>query len=89
MSPEDVRGFTTSFDFLPLVLGTSQLPAEQLLAAALQRAAEARPEAERRPYLIEAGRACARLMSGDLPRLQTLLANLEVQQTEHQRIRRP
>jgi len=73
MTPEDVRAFTTTFDFLPLVLSTPQLPADHLLAAALQTASEARPAAERRPFLIDAGRACARLMAGDLPQLQNLL----------------
>jgi hypothetical protein len=76
LSDEDVRSFTSSFDFLPLVLSAPQLPVDYLLAAALQTAAAARPQTERRPYLIEAGRACARLMAADLPQLETLLRTL-------------
>lgn len=76
LAPDDVRTFTARFDFLPLVLGATQLPADQLLAAALRIAAEARPESERRPFLINAGRACARLMGADLPQLQNLLRAL-------------
>ena len=71
-----MRAFTARFDFLPLVLGAAQLPADHLLAASLQIAAAARPEPERRPFLIEAGRACARLMGSDLPQLQNLLRSL-------------
>jgi hypothetical protein len=76
ISPSDVRSFTASLDFLPLILGAPHLPADQLLAAALQAAAEARPQAERRAFLVGAGRACARLMAGDLPQLQNLLRTL-------------
>jgi hypothetical protein len=76
MKPEDILAFTDHFDFLPLVLSAPQLPADLLLAAALQSAAEIRPEAQRRPFLIDAGRACARLMAGDLPQLQNLLRSL-------------
>jgi hypothetical protein len=76
MGQDDVRAFTASLDFLPLVLGTQQVPADHLIAASLQLAAEARPLSERRPFLVEAGRACARLMADDLPQLQNLLRAL-------------
>ena len=65
--------FTERLDFLRLVLNASDVPAEQLLAAALRFAAAARPEAERRAFLVEAGRLLAGLLSQDLPRLQHLL----------------
>ncbi|MEW6580860.1 MAG: hypothetical protein AB1435_16925 [Chloroflexota bacterium] len=68
-----VARFTVRLDFLRLVLNASDVPAEQLLAAALKFAAEARPDAERRAFLVEAGRRLAGLLSQDLPRLQHLL----------------
>jgi hypothetical protein len=65
--------FTQRLDFLRLVLNTSDVPTEELLAAALRHAASARPEDERYPFLVDAGRHLAGLLSHDLPRLQHLL----------------
>jgi hypothetical protein len=65
--------FTQSFDFLRLVLNTSEVPSEELVAAALLHAARARPQRERYPFLVDAGRKLAGLLSHDLPRLQHLL----------------
>lgn len=65
--------FTGQLDFLRLVLNTSEVPTEELLAAALIHAAKARPEAERREFLVTAGRRLAGLLSYDLPRLHHLL----------------
>ena len=65
--------FTQRLDFLRLVLNTSDVPTEELLAAALRHAANARPEDERYSFLVDAGRHLAGLLSHDLPRLQHLL----------------
>jgi hypothetical protein len=70
---ECIVAFTDRFDFLRLVLSTSDVPAEELVAAALLHAARARPEAERYNFLVDAGRRLAGLLSHDLPRLQHLL----------------
>jgi len=72
----EVVAFTQDLAFLPLVLSAGNLPVDELLAAALQQAALARPQAERRPFLLEAGRVCSRLMADDLGRLDTLLQGL-------------
>ncbi len=77
LPPGEVRQFTTSLDFLPLVLAAPQLPTDSLLAAAFRLAAQALPEAERRAFLIGAGRECARLLSGDLARLNNLVRSLQ------------
>lgn len=68
-----IARFTTRLDFLRLVLSASDVPTEELLAASLKCAAEVRPMAERRAFLIEAGRQLAGLLSQDLPRLQYVL----------------
>jgi hypothetical protein len=65
--------FTQRLDFLRLVLNTSDVPTEELLAAALRHASDARPTDERYPFLVDAGRHLAGLLSHDLPRLQHLL----------------
>ncbi|MCC7450128.1 MAG: hypothetical protein IT324_22110 [Anaerolineae bacterium] len=68
-----IYAFTQNFDFFRLVLNTSEVPAEELLAAALRYAAAARPQREQRDFMVAAGRRLAQLLSYDLPRLNHLL----------------
>jgi hypothetical protein len=78
LPPESVRAFSRRLDFLPLILNAPEIPIDELVAAALRLAAVARPESERRPFLVEAGRECARLLAHDLTRLENLLRNLRL-----------
>lgn len=71
-----LRAFTARLDYLPLVLNASQVPADELLAAHLCRAAAARSPAARHPFLVTAGRELARRLSSDLLRLETILERL-------------
>jgi len=73
---DEVRAFTTRLDYFRLVLEAREAPADELLAASLRTAAAARPEDERETFLVEAGRELARLLSGDLVRLEGLLRQL-------------
>jgi len=75
-SPEEVMAFTQRFDYFRLVLSRPEVPADDLLAASLQVAAVARPAQEREDFLVEAGRELARLLAGDLLRLDGLLKRL-------------
>ena len=75
-SPEEVAAFTHRFDYFRLVLDAPGIPADELLAASLQVAAAARPPQEREEFLIQAGRELARLLAGDLLRLDGLLRRL-------------
>jgi hypothetical protein len=68
-----IYDFTQKFDFFRLVLNTSEVPAEELLAAALKHAAAARPQREQRDFLVQAGRRLAQLLSYDLTRLNHVL----------------
>ncbi len=72
----EVRAFTERMDFIRLLLNTRDVPADELIVACLRLAAQARPEAERRPFLLEAGRELARQMGADLVRLEALLGRL-------------
>jgi len=76
LPPNEVRQFTASLAFLPLVLAAPQLPTDSLLAATFRLAAQARPESERRAFLVSAGRECARLLSGDMGRVNNLVRSL-------------
>jgi hypothetical protein len=76
LTEKEVLEFTANLDFVPLVFAAPGLAIDDLLAASLQHAAHVRPEHERRNFLIEAGRACAKHLSIDLPRLERLVRNL-------------
>lgn len=73
---EEVRAFTARFDYFRLVLDARDVPADEVLAASLRLAAAVRPEAERRSFLVEAGRELARLLASDPVRLEGLLRRL-------------
>ncbi len=68
-----VRSFTKTFDFFRLVLNTSEVPNEELIAAAIKHASAARPPREQREFLVNAGRRLAQLLSHDLARLNHVL----------------
>ncbi|MBN1563930.1 MAG: hypothetical protein JXA10_08825 [Anaerolineae bacterium] len=70
---DTVHDFTENLDFLRLVVNASDVPTEELLAAAINHAAWARPAEEQRAFRVRAGRHLAGLLSHDLPRLQHLL----------------
>ncbi|MBN1201116.1 MAG: hypothetical protein JXJ20_04595 [Anaerolineae bacterium] len=70
---DTILHFTRGLDFLRLVLNASDVPTEELLAASLLHAADARPASERYTFLVQAGRRLAGLLSHDLLRLQHLL----------------
>jgi hypothetical protein len=75
-SDEEVRAFTTRFDYFRLVLEAREVPADELLAASLRAATAARPEGEQETFLIDAGRELVRLLAGDPTRLEGLLRRL-------------
>lgn len=76
MSAGEIIAFTTDLRMIPLVLSAAEIPADDLVAAALNLAAAARPANERKSFLIEAARVCARLLARDLSRLDRLTRNL-------------
>ena len=75
-SDAEVCEFTARLDYLRLILNAPDAPADELIAAALQRAAECRPMEERERFLKEAGRELAKLLSRDLARLENLLRRI-------------
>jgi hypothetical protein len=72
----EVVRFSARHDWLRTVLAAADAPADQLLAAALRMAAQARPPDQREGYLVGAGRELARLLAADLTRLDGILQQL-------------
>jgi hypothetical protein len=73
---QEVVAFTQQFDYFRLVLEARDVPADELLGASLQMAAEVWPEPERGEFLVAAGRELARLLSRDLQRLEGMLRRM-------------
>jgi hypothetical protein len=72
-SPAEVQEVAGRFDYFRVVLGAAGVPGEQLLAATLLNVAGTLPPDEQYAFLVEAGREAARLLSGDMARLDYLL----------------
>lgn len=79
-APNEIIAFTRQFTFLRTILNAKDAPADELVAASLRLAAASRPEAERRAFLLDAGRELARLLSGDPVRLEGILRRIKPQQ---------
>jgi len=72
-NPDEIREIAMRFDYFRIVLTTSQVPSEQLLAANLMIVASTLPENEQYDFLTRAGREAARLLNNDMARLDSLL----------------
>lgn len=73
-SPADIVYFTDRLDFLRILMSARNVSTCDLLASAIRKAAEARPHERQRPFLVDAGRHLASLLSHDLPLLKNVLA---------------
>lgn len=76
LTPTERMAFTQRLDFIPLILSAPNLPVDDLLTAALRQAAQDRSGSERRRFLLQAGRECARLLDRDLSRLHVVVRGL-------------
>jgi hypothetical protein len=75
-SDTEVVQFTADFTYFRTVLNAKDAPADELLAAALRLAAEARG-AQGRDFLVRAGRELSRLLAFDTVRLEGLLRRIK------------
>ncbi len=74
-STDEVAGFTQDLDFLNVLLSTSlPIPSEELVAACLRIASEARDDG--RVFLVKAGKELAQLLAGDPVRLNAVLRKI-------------
>jgi len=71
---DEVRRFTQSLDFLPILLGTRAGAVDEIVSACLRQASCAHDD--RRAFLIKAGKELAVLLSGDLNRLNAILRRI-------------
>jgi hypothetical protein len=73
---EEIAQFTSDFTYFRTVLNAKDAPADELLAASLRLAAEARGT-QSREYLVRAGRELSRLLAFDAVRLEGLLRRIK------------
>jgi hypothetical protein len=76
---EEIAQFTEQLDFFRLVLEAKDIPcSEELLAAIIRLATNARVESQRRDFAIGCGRELARLLANDGSRLEGLLRRIHL-----------
>ena len=75
-SPEEIKEFSQSFDFLNILLNT-HLPvsAEELMAACLRQMSQVYED--RHAFLVAAGKELAILLSGELNQLKAILGRIK------------
>jgi len=76
-SPEEIKEFSQSFDFLNILLNT-HLPVspEELIAASLRQMSQVYED--RRAFLVAAGKELAILLSGQFNQLKAILERIKV-----------
>lgn len=84
LTKDEILHFTQELNFIPLILSAQNLPIDDLLAACIKSAASVRSDKEKSPFIIQAGRYCARLLSHDLNRLNNLIRNLHLEGIRNQ-----
>lgn len=73
---EEVRTFTQSLDFLSLVVNAKiPVPVDEVIGACLRNASKAHDDPN--AFLVKAGKELARLLSGDVNRLNSLLKRIK------------
>ena len=74
-SEDDIWAFTTTFDFFRIVLQASEVPSDDLIAAAIRRAADIDTNPDGRyQFLVSCGRRLAQDLSHDMKRLKHILS---------------
>lgn len=76
-SPQEVKEFGQSFDFLNILLN-ARLPvaSEELVSASLRQMSQAHPDP--RAFLVAAGKELAILLSGNLNQLKAILGRIKL-----------
>jgi hypothetical protein len=76
-TPEEVKQFSRSFDFLNILLKTRlDIPVEELVGATLRQMSQVYG-AEKHAFLVSAGKELASLLSADYGQLRTILKGLK------------
>lgn len=71
-TPEEVFAFTQQLDFVRIIMGASEVPSDDLIAAALWSASDLYESREE--FMMRAGQRLARELSHDLKRLSHVLS---------------
>lgn len=71
---EEVYYFTQRLDFFRLIVNASEVPSDDLIAAAVRYAAGAYSQVEQYDFIVRCGRELTRLLSGNMSRLAAILA---------------
>ncbi len=81
LSKETLIAFTNDYRYLHTIAQAPAIPVDDLLIACALEATTVRPESEQERYLLGAGRMLARMLAGDLHRLEQILGTLSLSTT--------
>lgn len=81
LSEEILIAFTNNYRYLHTIAQAPSIPVDDLLIACALEATTVRPESERDRYLLGVGRMLARMLAGDLHRLEQILGTLSLSTT--------
>jgi len=75
-SPDEIKQFSESFDFISILLNNRQaIPTEELVAAGLREMSKAQNDPH--AFLVAGGKALTSILCGDYYRLKTILTRLK------------
>jgi hypothetical protein len=74
-SPEEIKEFSQSLEFLNLLTTNNQIPQEELIAATLREMSRAQTDPP--SFLVASGKKLTTLLSGDYQRLKAILGRLQ------------
>lgn len=77
LEPAEILQISHDLSFTRQLLFVEGIPGDELVAALIKHMADAHPAGDRERFLLRAGRTIARTLSGDLPRLETILHMLQ------------
>ena len=76
-APDEVKGFSKSFDFINIILNAHlPVPGEELVAASLRWMSQS--QEDQRAFLVAAGKELAVLLSGNLNSLNAILGRIKL-----------
>ncbi len=78
-SEEEVRLFTKHPDFMRVLLGNYDIPADELIPTAIQRAVSVQLPETRTEFLLACGKYLARLMGNEPMRLEKILRTISLE----------
>ena len=74
---DEVLQLTESLEFLRVLLGAGDIPAEDVIAGAIRQSVAVRPSAKQRSFMVQCGKHLATLLKRDYERFEGIVRRLQ------------